>query len=305
MIDSGRNFAFKAQERSIRMHDVKIGVIGGSGLYGIDGMTILDEVTPETPWGKPSDAITIGEYGGKKIAFLARHGRGHFLNPTEVPYRANIAAMKMLGVEELIAFSSVGSLREEIAPRDFVLPSQIIDRTKGVRPSSYFENGIVAHAQFGDPFSSHLEEALASVGGVLEDATLHRNKTLIVMEGPAFSTRAESLLYRDIGGDIINMSALPESKLAREAEISYQMVCLSTDYDAWKVEEEAVTVDMILANLAANGANAKRLLEAVLPLLGKEKNPLTGSIKFGVITAPEKRDPETVKKLNTLLPGYF
>ncbi len=283
---------------------VTIGVIGGSGLYGLDGMTVTDEVFPDTPWGKPSDKIVIGEYAGKKVAFLPRHGRGHFLNPSEVPVRANIAALKMMGVEEILAFSAVGSLREEIPPRDFVLPNQIIDRTKGIRPSTYFENGVVAHAPFADPFDKGIAELITTQGHVLQSASLHLNKTLVVMEGPAFSTRAESHLYRSWGGDIINMSALPESKLARELEISYQMVCMSTDYDCWKEEEEAVTVEHVIANMNANSENAKRLLAAVIPLM-KGKSAWTGSMKGAIITAPDHRDPAALEKLNKVLPGYY
>ena len=287
------------------MNNIKIGVIGGSGLYHVNGITVEKEVFPDTPWGKPSDAVIIGEYSGQKIAFLPRHGRGHFLNPTEVPSRANIAALKMMGVEEIIAFSAVGSLREEIAPRDFVLPSQIIDRTKGIRPSSFFENGIVAHATFGDPFTPYLAEFVKEAASHVPGIKMHTNKTLVCMEGPAFSTRAESVMYRSIGGDIINMSVLPEAKLAREAEIAYQMICMSTDYDSWREEEEAVTADYIIGNLNANAENAGALLKAIIPHLGKNKNPHRGSMKFAVITAPEMRNKETVNKLNDILPGYF
>jgi len=287
------------------MEKVAIGVIGGSGLYHVDGLEVVSEIHPETPWGKPSDTITVARYEEKTIAFLPRHGRGHFLNPADVPFRANIAAMKMLGVSEIVAFSAVGSLREEIAPRDFVLPSQIIDRTKGVRPSTFFERGLVAHAAFGDPFTHYLADIIAEEAKVLKGVKIHRDKTLVCMEGPAFSTRAESVMYRNLGGDIINMSVLPEAKLAREAEIAYQMVCMSTDYDSWREEEEAVTADYIIGNLNANADNAKALLKAVLHRLGNEKNPHEGSMKYAVITAPEKCDPAVVAKLNAILPGYF
>ena len=287
------------------MESVKIGVIGGSGLYDIDGLTVQEERRVQTPWGDPSDALIIGELGGQKIAFLARHGRGHYLSPSEVNYRANIAAMKMLGVEEIIAFTAVGSLREEIPPRDFVLPNQIIDRTKGIRASTFFDEGLVVHATFGDPFTDHLADIVFAKAGVLEGVKMHRDKTLVVMEGPVFSTRAESNMYRQWGGDIINMSSIPEAKLACEAEIAYQPVCMSTDYDSWRIEEEAVTAEYIIGNLMANAGNAKKLLAAIVPELGKQPNPRTGTIKNAVITAPEKRNPDTVAKLNQLLPGYF
>ncbi|MCZ8341681.1 MAG: S-methyl-5'-thioadenosine phosphorylase [Leptospira sp.] len=283
---------------------VKIGVIGGTGLYSIDGMEILEEVYPDTPWGKPSDKITIGRFKGKEIAFLPRHGKGHFLNPSEVPVRANIAALKALGVEEIIAFSSVGSLREEIAPRDFVIPSQIIDRTKS-RPATFFENGMVAHAPFADPFSFGLAKKVEKAASSIE-LKIHTNKTLVCMEGPLFSTRAESHMYRSWGADIINMTVLPEAKLAREAEILYQMVCMSTDYDCWKEDEEHVTLEMVLQNLGQNAETAKRLLSALVDHLGvSDDTSLVGSTKFSLVTSEEKRNPEQIQKLKYLFPTYF
>lgn len=284
--------------------NVKIGIIGGTGLYSLDGMEILKEVNPETPWGKPSDSITIGRYKGKEIAFLPRHGRGHFLNPSELPNQANICALKQLGVEEIVAFSSVGSLRAEIAPRDFVLPSQVIDRTKS-RHATFFENGVVAHAPFADPFSSNLAGRIAQAAEGI-GMKLHKDKTLICMEGPLFSTRAESHMYRSWGADIINMTVLPEAKLAREAEIAYQMVCMSTDYDCWKEDEEHVTVEMVIQNLTKNAEKAKSLLSAMIPMLGNGDDlSLKGSTKFSLITSPEKRNPEQVKKLQAMFPEYF
>jgi 5'-methylthioadenosine phosphorylase len=283
---------------------VKIGVIGGTGLYSLDGMEIIEEIHPDTAWGKPSDSITIGKFKDKLIAFLPRHGRGHFLSPSEIPAQANIAALKNLGVEEIVSFSSVGSLREEIPPLDFVLPSQIIDRTKA-RPSTFFENGIVAHAPFADPFSKSLANRINETATKI-GMKIHMDKTLVCMEGPLFSTRAESHMYRAWGADIINMSVLPESKLAREAEIDYQMVCMSTDYDCWREDEEHVTVEMVIANLTKNAENAKKLLAALIPSLGNGDDlTLVGSTKFSILTAPEKRNPEQVKKLKTIFPTYF
>ncbi|MCC5814435.1 MAG: S-methyl-5'-thioadenosine phosphorylase [Leptospira sp.] len=283
---------------------VKIGIIGGTGLYSLDGMEIVKEVYPDTPWGKPSDSITIGKYKGKEIAFLPRHGKGHFLNPSELPTQANICALKNLGVEEIVAFSSVGSLREEIPPKDFVLPSQVIDRTKS-RAATFFENGVVAHAPFADPFSSSLAERIGKAADSI-GLKMHKNKTLICMEGPLFSTRAESHMYRSWGADIINMTVLPEAKLAREAEIAYQMVCMSTDYDCWKEDEEHVTVEMVIQNLTQNAETAKKLLSELIPLLGNGDDlSLKGSTKFSFITAPEKRNPEQIKKLKGLFPDYF
>ncbi|KAI9496488.1 nucleoside phosphorylase domain-containing protein [Zychaea mexicana] len=294
-------------------HDVKIAVIGGSGLYNLDNLEIVEEVNPETPWGFPSDKIIIAKLpSGTKIAFLARHGRGHYLTPTEVPQRANMAALKHLGVEAILAFSAVGSLREEIPPCDFVLPDQLIDRTRGLRPSTYFGDGVVAHAMFADPFHEGIADLVHKQSHVLEfGAKIHRNKTAVCMEGPAFSTRAESHMYRSWGGDIINMSALPEAKLARECEMAYQMVCMATDYDCWRVEEEAVNVETVMQNMVNNSTNAKTLLMAVLPELDNSvrsntlKPDLKGSMKFSGMTAQEKKNPETVKKLDYILPGYF
>jgi 5'-methylthioadenosine phosphorylase len=281
---------------------VKAAIIGGTGLYDLEGMQVIEEYFPETAWGKPSDTITIGRYKDKLIAFLPRHGRGHFISPSEIPNLANIAALKMIGVEEIVAFSSVGSLREEIAPRDFVLPDQIIDRTKGIRESTFFGKGVVAHASFGDPFSKNLSDRINSLATNL-GIKMHTGKTLVCMEGPLFSTRAESKMYRMVGGDIINMSVLPEAKLAREAEIAYQMVCMSTDYDSWREHEEAVTVEMIIANLTHNNNTAKKLIADLIPLLGNGDDlSLIGTSKFSIFTNPTKRNEEQMKKIRTLFP---
>ncbi|PJZ50453.1 S-methyl-5'-thioadenosine phosphorylase [Leptospira saintgironsiae] len=283
---------------------VKAAVIGGTGLYSLDGMELVEEVLPETPWGKPSDTIKIGKIHDKLIAFLPRHGVGHFIMPHEVPTKANICALKILGVEEIVAFSSVGSLREEIKPLDFVLPSQIIDRTRG-RESTFFGKGVVAHAPFADPFSQNLSDRINKAAAKV-NLPIHQNKTLVCMEGPLFSTRAESHMYRSWGGDIINMSVLPESKLAREAEIAYQMVCMSTDYDCWRENEEAVTAEMVMANLGKNAENAKKLLSALIPALGNGDDlSLKNSTKYSIITAPERRNPDTVAKLKVLFPDYL
>lgn len=286
------------------------------------------------PWGYPSAPITISQTAtGNKIAFLARHGKGHAINPSEVPVRANIAALKHIGVRVILAFSAVGSLQLEMKPRDFVLPDQIIDRTKGIRPSTFFESGLVAHCAFSHPFDEKLAKLIYENGaGSLkgENVKLHMGGTLIVMEvccfvplgcsrltslsvvqGPAFSTRAESNLYRSWGGSIINMSALPEAKLAREAEIHYQMICMSTDYDCWHEDEEPVTVEAVIRNLNANSENAKNLLNGILPALelaveeGQVGLELQGSMKWACVTAKDKRSPEAVKKLDYILPEYY
>ncbi|HND55503.1 MAG TPA: MTAP family purine nucleoside phosphorylase, partial [Pirellulaceae bacterium] len=210
--------------RTTRSTRASVGVIGGSGLYSIDELKVLGEVKPRTPWGLPSDAIVVGELSGVNVAFLPRHGRGHRLLPTEVPSRANIAALKSIGVRSIVAFSAVGSLKAELKPQHFVVPNQIIDRTRH-RPSTFFGDGVVGHVVFADPFSVPLSD-LVHAHAVKLGLVVHKDISLVCMEGPAFSTRAESHLYRSWGAGLINMSALPEAKLAREAEISYAMVCM-------------------------------------------------------------------------------
>ncbi len=285
------------------MHNVKYGFIGGTGLYEIEGAKTIDEVTIDTAWGSPSDKIIITEIDGIQAAFLPRHGKGHKVAPHDVNARANIAALKMLGVEQVVAFSAVGSLKEEIKPLDFVLPTQVIDRTK-VRKSTYFDEGVVAHVPFGDPFCLRLQKIIKPLAKQL-DITLHTDETLICMEGPAFSTRAESNLYRSWGAGIINMSTLPESKLAREAELCYSVVCMSTDYDCWKEDEEDVTLDMVVKNLTTNATHAKSLLKLILKELDKERTcGCKEATKFSIVTAPEVRNPETVAKLKTIFPEY-
>lgn len=288
----------------------EIGVIGGTGVYALEGLEVIEKIYPETPWGKPSDEITIVayEHEGKKIriAFLPRHGKGHFIPPSKIPQKANIAALKMLGVEEIIAFSAVGSLKEEIAPGHFVLPSQIIDRTRH-REDTFYDGSIVVHVGFADPFSRGLadilEQAMEKAG-----VQIHRDETLICMEGPSFSTRAESKLYRSWNAGIINMSVLPEAKLAREMEMCYQMICMSTDYDAWREHEEAVDVASVIAVVKENSAKAQEVLREALPLLA-QKHPLKGAAKealsTAIMTAPEKRPPHEREKLNSVLPGKF
>ncbi|HEV7130125.1 MAG TPA: S-methyl-5'-thioadenosine phosphorylase, partial [Ktedonobacterales bacterium] len=210
----------------------RLGVIGGSGLYAMDGLRDVRELTVATPFGAPSDSITVGLLGEVPVAFLPRHGRGHRLNPTEVPSRANIYALKSLGVEWIIAVSAVGSLREELAPLDLVIPDQLFDRTKS-RATSFFEGGVVAHASFADPFCPNLGGLLWATASGLGDVKVHRGGTYVCIEGPLFSTKAESRIYRQLGCDIIGMTALPEAKLAREAELCYATVACVTDYDVW------------------------------------------------------------------------
>lgn len=300
---------------------VVVGVIGGSGLYKLDGLEVVSEVNPITPWGPPSSPITIAKTAsGVHVAFLARHGLGHSIAPSFVPSLANISALKHLGVRAIIAFTAVGSLREEIAPRDFVVPSQIIDRTKGIRRTSFFgegaQSGVVAHATFGDPFDEVLRPAVEQIvrselAKVSPDVKVHGGKTVVAMEGPQFSTRAESLMYRALGGDIINMSALPEAKLAREAELSYTIVATSTDYDAWREAEGAVDVAEVMKSLQANvkcsHAVIQALLDPVAKLVaddGQAYKNAQGGMRFSVMTKPELVSPEAKESIRFVLPWY-
>ncbi|KAG0640799.1 S-methyl-5'-thioadenosine phosphorylase [Tuber brumale] len=298
---------------------VRIAVIGGTGISALkaEGFTAVASLDIQTPYGAPSSPLTILKTPqNTPIAFLSRHGPHHELTPTEIPNRANIAALRSIGVRSIIAFSAVGSLQEHIRPRDFVIPSQIIDRTKGIRASTFFEGGLVGHVGFADPFDAGLSKVVFDIGsdGVLngEGVKMHKDALLVCMEGPQFSTRAESNLYRSWGGDVINMSALPEAKLAKEVEIAYVMVCMSTDYDCWKTNEAAVTVETVMGNMHANGANAKHLAAAILKELAKEEHQdlvgakhLEGLSKWACCTAPAGRKAEVVKKMEFMLPGYF
>ncbi|MCJ1417368.1 S-methyl-5-thioadenosine phosphorylase [Xylographa parallela] len=318
---------------------VPIAIIGGTGLSHLPSFTPvaclpLSHPSLLTPWGAPSSPITILSHPRRapssaarpplNVAFLSRHGLHHELAPHEVPSRANIAALRKLGVRCVVAFSAVGSLREEVKPRDFVVPDQVVDRTKGVRPWTYFEGGVVGHIGFADPFDNALRAIIIeAVQGksVLEGANieLHESGTLICMEGPQFSTRAESLLYRAWGGACINMSCLPEAKLAREAELSYAMICMSTDYDSWHAVNETVSVEMVMGHMAANAENAKRVVAAVLDRLGNGEDGGHGAVGdvvrgrrwagqtkgAGAMTARGQRREETVRKLRWLFPDYF
>lgn len=280
-----------------------IGVIGGSGLYEIEGMTVIQEVKPKTPFGKPSDAIIIGDLEGENIAFLPRHGRGHYISPSEIPSRANIYALKSLGVDWIISVNAVGSLKEGIHPLDIVIPDQIIDRTKS-RVNSFFGDGLVAHVTFAEPFcpvlSNILYQASIDVG-----ANVHQEGTYIVMEGPLFSTKAESNLYRSWGASIIGMTALPEAKLAREAEICYATLACITDYDTWHETEDSVTIEMALANLARSADIAKRIINIAAARIPEVREcGCAEALKNAIITAPEKI-PERMKKDLDLLIGKY
>jgi 5'-methylthioadenosine phosphorylase len=290
--------------RGERVKRATVGIIGGSGLYDIEGIRVVDEMKMKTPWGAPSDSIVIADMDETRVAFLPRHGRGHVHLPHEINYRANIAALKMLGVQEILAFSAVGSLKEDIRPMDFVLPLQVIDRTRS-RVSTFFGEGIAAHVSMADPFCPRLQGAVPSAAGRL-GVRIHAGETLVCMEGPAFSTRAESHLYRSWGAGVINMSAVPEAKLAREAEICYCLICMSTDYDCWKEDEAHVTVEMVINNLNRNAANARSLIKDLIPRMSHDRTCGCGeAVKYAVITAKEKRCKKKAKMLHAILPDYF
>ncbi|MBD1851217.1 S-methyl-5'-thioadenosine phosphorylase [Leptolyngbya sp. FACHB-711] len=290
------------------MEPIKIGIIGGSGLYKMEALKDVEEVEIDTPFGKPSDALIVGTLDGTRVAFLARHNRNHTLTPSELPFRANVYAMKKLGVEYLISASAVGSLREEAKPLDMVIPDQFIDRTKN-RASTFFGEGIVAHIAFGDPvchkLAGVLSEAIESLD--LPDVTLHRSGTYVCMEGPAFSTKAESNLYRSWGATIIGMTNLPEAKLAREAEIAYATLALVTDYDCWHPDHDSVTVDLVIANLTKNAVNAQRVIRETVRRLSETPfvSDAHSALKYAIITPLDKAPVETKDKLHLLLQKYL
>ncbi len=286
------------------MPKAKIGVIGGTGLYDVEGLTDISEVSIDTPFGKPSDTITLGRLEGVGVAFLPRHGKGHSILPTELPSRANIYALKSLGVEHIIAINSVGSFKEEVKPGDLLIPDQLIDRTRG-RASTFFGEGIVAHIQFAEPFCPVLSKVLyqsAREAG----ASVHPKGTYVVMEGPAFSTRAESRLHRSWGADVIGMTALPEAKLAREAEICYAIIACATDYDSWHETRETVSIDAILNILRQNVEMSKKIIKLAVSRIPARRNcPCATALKTAIVTAPEAIPAEQKKKLNRLIGKYI
>ncbi len=287
------------------MPGARIGVIGGTGLYQIEGMKSFQEVRPKTPFGDPSDVIVIGELDGHNIAFLPRHGRGHVLLPTEVPYRANIYALKLLGVEQIIAINSCGSLKETVKPGDLVIPDQIIDRTRS-RTSTFFGNGLVAHIPFSEPFCPVLSKVLYDAAKAV-GARVHLGGTCIVMEGPAFSTVAESRLYKTWGGDIINMTMLPEAKLAREAEMCYASIACVSDYDSWRQKGtfEPVRADMVVTVMHGNISTAKQIIKkAVGKVPGDRKCECHEALKTAIITDSYKISRSAKKDLSLLISKY-
>ncbi len=286
------------------MAEARVAIIGGSGLYQMDGLAGVKEVSPNTPYGRPSDAIILGELSGVPVAFLPRHGRGHRISPTELPVRANIYALKTLGVERVISVSAVGSLKEEVHPLDLVVPDQLIDRTRQ-RASTFFGDGLVAHVSFADPFCQDLSAALADTATEV-GATVHRGGTYVVMEGPAFSTRAESFLYRSWGASVIGMTALPEAKLAREAEMCYAILACATDYDCWHETEEAVSVEMVITDLSKNVATSKEIVRRLLSRLSPERTCACASaLKSALITDRSAIPQATRKRLAPLISKYL
>ncbi|MEO0867536.1 MAG: S-methyl-5'-thioadenosine phosphorylase [Cyanobacteria bacterium J06642_11] len=290
------------------MVQTDIGIIGGSGLYKMDALTDVEEVTIDTPFGPPSDAFIYGKLDGTPVVFLARHGRGHRLLPTELPFQANIYAMKSLGVKYLISASAVGSLKEEVKPVDMVIPDQFIDRTKN-RAATFFGEGIIAHIAFGDPVCKNLAailgDAIESLN--LEGVTLHRGGTYVCMEGPAFSTKAESNLYRSWGATVIGMTNLTEAKLAREAEIAYATLAMATDYDCWHPDHDSVTVDMVIGNLQKNAVNAQLVIQDVVQRLvaNPPESEAHSALKHAVFTPLETAPEATKQKLKIILEKYM
>ncbi len=281
-------------KRRVRTQTISIGVIGGSGLYEMEGLTQVKTVKVATPFGKPSDDYIVGTLFGRRVAFLPRHGRGHRIMPTDINYRANIYGMKKLGVERIISVSAVGSMKEEIKPGDIVIPDQFYDHTKH-RRSTFFGNGVVAHVGMAEPVCADLSNALVAAGAEV-GATIHGGGTYLCMEGPQFSTRAESLTYLTWNVDVIGMTNATEAKLAREAELCYSTIALATDYDCWHHSEEAVTVEAVLAVMKRNVETSKAMIRAAVKLLPQSRGCSCGEALRSTIMTPEKLIPAKTKK---------
>lgn len=288
--------------------EAAIGVIGGSGLYGMAALEDVREIKVETPFGNPSDALVLGKLSGTSVVFLARHGRSHHLLPSEVPYRANIYAMKSLGVKYIISASAVGSLQAEVKPLDMVIPHQFIDRTKN-RTATFFGDGIVAHITFADPICLALADVLATAAESIDlgIGKVRRGGVYLCMEGPAFSTKAESHLYRSWGADVIGMTNLTEAKLAREAEIAYSTLALATDYDCWHEEHDSVSVSMVIDNLHKNAANAQKIIQATVELIAANP-PISEAhtaLRSAIFTDLTKVPQATLDKLGLIIKRYL
>jgi 5'-methylthioadenosine phosphorylase len=285
------------------MAEATIGVIGGSGLYEIEGLTDIEEYDVSTPFGSPSDPVVVGTLREKRVAFLPRHGRGHRILPGEVNVRANIYALKRLGVERIIAVNACGSMKESIAPSDIVIPDQIIDRTKE-RASTFFGNGLVVHVSFADPFCPHLSDVLYEAA-TKTGAKVHKGGTYVCIEGPRFSTKAESKLFRSWGADVIGMTAIPEAVLAREAEICYASLSLSTDYDVWHETEAPVTADMVVQTVLKNVETAKKAITEAVPLLPSARECGCDTALSVAIQTARDRIPGRVRQELELLLGKY
>ena len=287
------------------MERATIGVIGGSGVYQIEGLREVKEVKVKTPFGEPSDSIVTGVLGNQRIAFLPRHGRGHRIMPNELPVRANIYALKSLGVERIVSISAVGSLREDFAPLDIVIPDQLFDRTK-MRPLSFFGDGLVVHISFADPFCPELSQVLYAAAQKA-GARVHKGGAFVVIDGPQFSTKAESNTYRQWKMDIIGMTALPEAKLAREAEMCYATVAMVTDYDVWHPSHDSVSVDMVVENLLKNAEMGKRIVRYAADEIPSERNncPCPNALRDSIITARDRIPAKSRRTLALLLDKYL
>ena len=304
LLEKPRTKVEDKKKREFKPRSGLIGIIGGSGLYEIEGIKNVRERKIKTPFGDPSDAYILGELNGRQVAFLARHGRGHRIMPSELNFRANIYGFKALGAEWIISATAVGSMREDIHSLDIVIPDQFFDRTRG-RISTFFGDGIVAHISFANPVCIGLSELLYQAGKRV-GATVHRGGTYICIEGPAFSTKAESEIYRKWGVDIIGMTNLQEAKLAREAEICYASLALVTDYDVWHQEEETVTVEAVIQNLVKNVETAKKIIKEVVPMIhGLRRCECANALKNALITSPSVMPLATKKKLNLLIWKYI
>lgn len=282
------------------MPQAKIGVIGGTGLYDIEGLTGIEEVDIDTPFGKPSDSIVTGKLEGVGIAFLPRHGKGHRIMPSELPSKANVYGLKSLGVEHIIAVCSAGSFKEEVSPGDLLIPDQLIDRTRG-RASTFYGEGVVVHVPFAEPFCPSLCKVIYQSAQEV-GANVHSRGTFVVMEGPAFSTRAESRLYRSWGADIIGMTALPEAKLAREAEICYSVIACVTDYDSWMERSEPITVDVILDTMHKNVDTARQIIKLAVGRIAKKRDcDCVRALETAIVTPSDLIPAEQRKRLNLLI----
>lgn len=286
----------------------RLGVLGGSGLYGMEGLEDVQELVVSTPYGEPSDALRVGRIGDLEVVFLARHGRHHSYSPTEVPYKANLWALRSLGVRWILSVSAVGSLQEQVRPLDMLVPDQFIDRTHQ-RPLSFFGEGLVAHVAAADPFCHTLGTILADVADSLmpEGRALHRGGTYLCMEGPAFSTRAESELYRSWGCAVIGMTNHTEARLAREAEMAYATLAMVTDYDCWHQEHDSVTVEMVIANLQANAALAKQIVRLAAERVGVQRpsSPAHRALRHALMTPPDQVPLETRRRTELFTAPYW